>query len=461
MWYIIICRSLIFVKKDSLTLSVLPPTVQVILSFLVLIAGGTLMLLLPWASSGPISLVDALFTATSAVCVTGLIVLDTATDFTRFGQSIILLLIQLGGLGLMTFSIGLISLISKRVSVRWQFTFMDMYGESRKLPVRKIIKWVLIYTAVFELLITALLLPVFIADHPLPEALYISLFHSVSSFCNAGFSTFSDSLISYAGNTYLNLVIAVSFITGGIGFLVIMELIALAGKKGPRRRLSLHSKVVLFMTAILLVSGTLLILGAEWDHSLAGFSYGKRFLISFFQSATCRTAGFNTIDLALFKDNTLFIMTGLMIVGGSPGSIAGGIKTTTLWVIVAIVIGKFRNRQQLAFWKRAIPHETVERSVTLFILALFTVSVSTLFLTSFHNFKGEIPFLRILFETASAYGTVGLSTGITSDLSISGRLFVSLMMLIGRLGPLTFLGAATYHLKQYPIIYPDEELMIG
>ncbi|MFW5807638.1 MAG: TrkH family potassium uptake protein, partial [Spirochaetota bacterium] len=419
----------------------LTPVSIVIFSFVLLIAVGTALLSIPGAARVPISFTDALFTATSSVCVTGLIVLDTAKDFTLPGQIIILGLIQLGGLGIMTVSLALILLVSEQLSVSWQFTLMEMYGKGKKLPIRLILKNIIVFTAISEGAVMILLFPGFLRDYPPHTALWHSLFHAVSSFCNAGFSTFTSSLIAYAGDWYMITVISASIILGGLGFLVLSDIIRFRKYHLVKAftMYSLHTKVVLVTSILLLLAGTLFFYVSEQENIIRGMSLSKQLCVSFFHSVSCRTAGFNSIPLTQLSDNTLFFMILLMVIGGSPGSIAGGIKTTTAWVICAIIIGRIRRQDQLVFWKRAISSGTVERSTTLLILALFFISAMTLVLSSFNNLPGDTPFIDILFETASAFGTVGLSTGVTGTLSSGGKIAVVATMFVGRLGPLTFL----------------------
>ncbi len=439
------------------------PAAAVSISFLLLICTGTALLMLPGITHKPISFIDALFTATSSVCVTGLIVLDTAADFTLAGQALILGLIQLGGLGIMTVSLALILFVSRKISVRWQFTLMDMYGKRKKLPIRMILKNILLFTFVCESAVTLLLLPVFLMDFPAAEAVWHSVFHAVSSFCNAGFSTFSDSLVSYSNNWYLILVVSFSIITGGLGFLVLSDIARnfQSNLKKAFSNYSLHTKVVIVTSVLLIVSGTLFIFIFEYNNILKALPLPEKLCVSFFQSVSCRTAGFNSVPIGGLNDNTLFFMVLLMVIGGSPGSIAGGIKTTTAWVICAILIGRIRNTGQLVFWNRAISSDTTERSTTLLILALLFITVTSLFLSGFHNTYMYIPFIDILFESASAFGTVGLSSGVTGHLTFNGKFVIIITMFLGRIGPLTFLSVISSGNRQYKVRYPEENMLIG
>ncbi len=363
----------------------------------------------------------------------------------------------------MTFSLGLITLISRSLSVRWQFAFMDIYGDNHKLPILRILRRIIIFTALIETTIAVLLFPFFLQHYPVVQALWYAIFHSVSSFCNAGFSTFSDSLISYSDSYYLNIVISFSIISGGLGFLVIHDIMQNIKKNSGLvlKKMTLHSKVVLLTSLVLIVIGTVFFFFSENSNSLFNKPLHTKLIISFFQSVTCRTAGFNTIDIAALKETTLFFMMLLMFVGGSPGSIAGGIKTTTLWVICAIIIGQIRRHEQIRFFNRAISRATAERSTTLFILALLLITLSTLIVSGLNFSKNSIPFLHTLFEMTSAFGTVGLSTGITPQLSTGSKITTALVMLLGRLGPLTFLAAFREGYRVNKLRYPEEHIMIG
>ncbi|TFH42213.1 MAG: hypothetical protein E4G96_03895, partial [Chrysiogenales bacterium] len=372
------------------TLQNVPPVQKILLSFLLLIFTGTMFLLLPVSTVKGISFIDALFTATSAVCVTGLIVLDTATDFTITGQVVILLLIQIGALGIMTFSIGILSIIGGSLSITWRFAFDRVYGGQDTIPMRSLLKRIVIYTFIIELIIALILFSRFSARFAAGMAAWHALFHAVSAFCNAGFSTFSSNLVDYHGDYIAVLAVSVAIILGGLGFLVLAEL-NWAIRKGPGgfwSRLSIHTRFVLIITAILIVSGGGLFLVLEWSGSLAGMPVPLKFLTSLFQSVTCRTAGFNTVDIGSLRENTLFMMIGLMFIGGSPGSIAGGIKTTTIGVILLLIVNMFRGRRDLVIWERSLGRDVIEKSATLVILAFLFITLCTFILISVSGFHG-------------------------------------------------------------------------
>ena len=420
---------------------------------------------MPASTVNGISFVDALFTSTSAVCVTGLVVLDTAKDFTFFGQAVILLLIQFGGLGIMTFTIAIISMTGGDFSIQWRFTFESIYNELGKLSIIGILRRILLYTFTIEILLAAVIFTQFIQTYGFWEAVWHSVFHSISAFCNAGFSTFSDNLIGYQGNAVVIVSVGIEIILGGLGFVVLTELSRMRLRGLYRFRFwnqfSLHTRIVLLMTAILVFGGMFLFMSLEWSYTMKDMSLSTGLLTGFFQSVTCRTAGFNSVDIGKLRDSTLFIMTALMFIGGSPGSIAGGIKTTTAAVVTWLLFTKFMGKHQVTFWGLAIPDDTVDKSVTLTFIALLLISMATFFLLAINGLDRTVRFLEALFEVTSAFNTVGLSTGITTKIPATGKLLLVLVMYAGRLGPLTLIAALTSRKKDIAISCAEENIMIG
>jgi trk system potassium uptake protein len=439
------------------------PIQKVLLSFFLLIMSGTALLMLPVSTTRGITFIDALFTSTSAVCVTGLIVVDTATGFTFFGQIVILLLIQFGGLGIMTFTIALIALAGGDFSIQWRFTFESFYSDIKRLPVKGILRRIILYTFGIELFFALVLFTQFINHFGMAEAIWHSIFHSISAFCNAGFSTFPENLAGFCNNVVVMIGVGSDIIMGGLGFLVLTELFRMRLRRGVRlsTQLSLHSKIVLAVTVLLIFGGMLFICLLEWNHLFKEMSVRTKLLSGFFQSVTCRTAGFNSVDIGRLRDSTLFIMTALMFIGGSPGSIAGGIKTTSAAVVTALLYSRFKNRDQVVFWGKGIPHGTVDKSVTLTFMALLVISTATFFLLGFNYLDRDVRFLEALFEVTSALNTVGLSTGITPRIPASGKFILVLVMYIGRLGPLTLVAALTSMQKNVAISYVEDDIMIG
>lgn len=439
------------------------PLQKVILSFIALILAGSGLLMIPISTTHGISFVDALFTSTSAVCVTGLTVLDTANDFTLFGKIVIVLLIQFGGLGIMTFSIAILSFMGGNYSMKWRFTFESMYSEGNRIPIRSLLKRILLYTVFIELTIACVLFTSFIRKFPPVDAIGHALFHSVSAFCNAGFSTFSDNLMGYSSDYIVTGAVSLDVILGGLGFLVLSEMARTRHNKGKNlfMQYSLHTRIVLIMTAVLLVYGTLTILALEWNYVLRDFTVAEKIMNAFFQSMTCRTAGFNTIDIGALRGSTLFAMVSLMFIGGSPGSIAGGVKTTTIAVVLGVVISRISKKSQVVFWERALDSDTINGSMTLIILAGLFVSFATFVLLFTYSFDIHHTFITGLFEVTSAFGTVGLSTGITAKLHDLGKLLLVVVMFVGRLGPFALIAGLTTGRSEQHLEYPEEHIMIG
>ncbi len=457
-----------------LTLSPPSPARLLILTFMFLIAVGTLMLLQPSCTPDgrPLDIVSAFFTATSAVCVTGLIVLDTAKDFSAHGQLVILLLIQLGGLGILTISNWMWLALRRKASPYDRFLVAQTIGSTSRLHPREVLRRVFAYTFAFELAGAVLLTARFAFDMPFGRALWFGVFHSVSAFCNAGFSLFSDSLTGYSGDLLVNGVMMVLIVSGGIGFLVAADVadVFLSRKRdGFRwRSLSYQSRVVLLTTGVLLAAGALVFMALEWHNTLAHFRWYQRPLIALFHSVTCRTAGFNTVDVGALTNTTLMITIILMIIGASPGSTGGGIKTTTAAVLWANVFSRIRGRPRGEMLDRSFASETNSRAVavTAAYLAIIVVALVLLQHTEFgyaphSSLDGGFRFLDHLFEVASALGTVGLSTGVTPTLSAAGKMVIIVCMFAGRVGPL--LLAQVLVPRKAPLAYslPHEKVMIG
>ncbi len=445
------------------------PATLVLISFLLAITIGMLLLMLPIATkSGHISMIDALFTATSAVCVTGLVVVDTGSFFTLFGQCVILGLIQIGGLGVMTISVFLFRWIGRGVSFRQRMAMQDLFAHTPRADILGLVKSTIQFTLLAELLGAFLLTLHWSRTMPVASAAYNGLFHSVSAFCNAGFSLFSNSMMQYSGNLLLNLTICSLIVVGGIGFPVLYDLqcwFTLHKKK--RCRLSVQTKTVLWTTLILIVGGALMFAFLERQALSASGSLAERALVPLFQSITCRTAGFNTVNIGVLGEATLAMMIFLMFFGASPGSCGGGVKTTTLAMLAAFTISRVKRKRRVNLFKKSIPAETVTRSVSLVLVSVAIISLVLFMLlvgdsATGHEVSGaKGSFLEYLFETVSAFGTVGLSMGITPELSTWGKTWITLMMIIGRVGILTFsyiiVGTGTTN----GVEYSEENLMVG
>ncbi len=442
------------------------------MSFLTLILAGTIgFKTLPGLyTAEPLGWLDALFMATSAVCVTGLTVVDTATFLTFRGHAFLLLLIQLGGLGIITFTSLIIVSLGRRLSLRQEALTPRLVGTQPEHRSKNLTRNVVVFTFAIELIGAGLLYLAWAPRFGWSGALWPAIFHSVSAFCNAGFSTFSDSLIGLQQTPVSLLIIASLFVIGGIGFLTLEELVLLRKSKKQQRqfRLSLHTRIVIATTIVLLVSGWTFFTTFEWSGALNGLPAWAKILNGLFMSATARTAGFNAIDYGMATDRSNFLTILLMFVGGSPGSTAGGIKTTTLALIVLLAWSRLRGYPTVNLWGRSIPNETIQRAVGLMVFAFALVTAATFILTTSEatatgGHEGGGRFLHLMFESVSAFGTVGLSMGITTGLTTVGKWTVIVLMFLGRVGPMTF--AAALSRRRLPvegaIRYAHEEVDIG
>ncbi|MCW9706560.1 TrkH family potassium uptake protein [Fodinibius salsisoli] len=432
-------------------------------SFLSLIAAGTFLLMLPGATQDGEGLlfIDALFTSTSAVCVTGLIVVDTATHFTLFGELVILSLIQLGGIGIVTFATFLFLFISGGLGVGQMNTLKGMVGESNTSLVTSTLKRVVGFTFVVELIgAIGYYLSWEVSFPSSGQRILFSIFHAISAFCNAGFSLFTNSLADgmNATNIGVNITTVILIVLGGLGFTTIWELIRTQTDRARwRRRLSIHTRTVLLTTVVLITVGTALILIMEWNQTLGGYSWGNKMLVSLFQSITTRTAGFNTIDTGSIGISATLVMIILMFIGGSPASTAGGIKTTTFAVLMRSLAMTIRGYDRMELFKRTVPNRVIFRAMTVILLAASCISVSTILLSLVEDHA----FMDLLFEEVSAFATVGLSRGITAELTPWGKLIIVISMFLGRVGILTFMVAFANRLDTHEYKYPEETIMVS
>jgi len=440
------------------------PAKALVLAFGAAISLGTVALVLPQASSSgtSVGLINALFTATSAVCVTGLVVVDTGTQWSALGQGAILLLIQAGGLGIMTFSTLFALLVGKRINLRERLLIQETLNQVSLSGLVRLTRYVLIVSFSIEAMGAALLAARWSQDYALGRAVYLGVFHAVSAFNNAGFDLFSTSLRGYVGDAVTNLVVMFLIVVGGIGFTILADLYGWRRRGGSGRRngLSLHSRVVLLVTGILIVVGAAAVYLLERGNpeTLGSLGPGGALLAAAFQSITPRTAGFNTVPTVALRDATLFLLLIFMFIGGSPASTAGGIKTTTFFTLGARAWTLFRGRDEVELFERRLAPGTVERAfaVTAASAALVAASTMTLLVTE------GAGFLPTLFEVTSAFGTVGLSVGLTSKLSAAGKLVVSLTMFAGRVGPLTIATLlAAGERRKTAVRYPEDRIVIG
>jgi trk system potassium uptake protein TrkH len=443
----------------------LSPNTILILGYAAAILAGACLLALPVAARGEaVGFLDALFTATSAQCVTGLAVVDTGSRFSLFGQMVILGLIQLGGLGITTFSVYFFFYLRSGVSTRGRWIVHDTLLHTPVDSMRDLVRAIMRLTFVIEGAGALLLSCRFVPEFGWARGLYYGLFHSVSAFCNAGFALFPDSLVDYRGDPLVNLTIMALIVLGGIGFLVMKELLDLARQRGGRRRMSLHTRLVLLTSAILIVAGALLIGVLEGGWSFAGMGVAEGCWAALFQSVTARTAGFNTVDLAQMGVPTVFLMMFLMFVGASPGSAGGGIKTTSLALFFAILHSRLKGVPHTNVFRRTIPDDLVTKTLSLVMLAILFLS-GTLFalLTAelYGPAAGEGSFLDYAFEAVSAFGTVGLSLGVTPKLLPAGKLVVIGLMFVGRVGLLTVAFSIVRRSHRDAVRYGEENIMIG
>ena len=431
---------------------------QIILGgFALVILLGALVLMLPASSKtgAATPFLDCLFTATSAVCVTGLVVYDTATHWTVLGQSVILILIQIGGMGVITVAAAITMAAGRKISLMQRSTMQDAVSAHHVGGIVKFTGFILKATLLAELLGALVMAPVFAGDYGLLKGLWMAVFHSISAFCNAGFDILGEgspfsSLTAYVTNPVINLTITSLIVIGGLGFLTWQDI----RQNGIHlRRYRMQSKVILTTTAVLLVIPAVYFFFFELD----GLPPAQRFWGSWFQSVTPRTAGFNTVDLAKLSETGKMVLSLLMLIGGSPGSTAGGMKTTTFAVLLACAAAVFRRRENGQFFGRRIDDETVKNAVTVLLLYITLFFAGGMLISSLEN----LPLVACLFESASAVGTVGLTLGITPGLGTVSRLILILQMFIGRVGGLTLIFATLPATKNTLSRLPLEKITVG
>ncbi|MFC0561896.1 TrkH family potassium uptake protein [Halalkalibacter alkalisediminis] len=430
-----------------------PPQILA-LSFFVAIVIGTLLLKLPIATTEPIRWLDALFTATSATTVTGLVVLDTGLDFTVFGQIVIMILIQIGGLGLMTFAVLIVVVLGKKIGLKERMLVQEAFNQTSIGGVIRLVKILFIFAIIMEVIAVILLSLRWVPEYGWAFGIYTSIFHAISAFNNAGFSLWSDSLMGYVGDPAVNIVITLLFITGGIGFTVLSDL----WHTKEFHRLSLHTKLMLVGTFVINVVAMLLIFTLEYANpaTLGNLDTLEKLWASYFQAVTPRTAGFNSLDIGSMNPGTIVFILLLMFIGAGSASTGSGIKLTTFIVIVMAVVTFLRGRNETVVFKRTIKHQMVIRSLAIVVISLFAVFLTILAL----SITEDAPFIMIVFEAFSAFGTVGLSMGLTGELSDAGKLIIIVLMFIGRIGPLT-LAFSLAKAQKSSIRYPDGEVFTG
>ena len=454
------------VKRVSNIVNKMEPTQIMVIGFAIVILIGAILLSMPISTQNgeSIGFLDALFTSTSAVCVTGLIAVDTSTYWSFFGQLIIITLIQIGGLGFMTVTTLFSLIIKKRINLKERLLIQESLNQIDLSGLVKLTRYILLTTFFIEGTGALLLSTVFIPQFGILNGIWYSIFHAISAFCNAGFDLMGvvsgpfSSLTYYVNNFTITITISLLIILGGIGFPVILDVI----RNKKLSKLTIHSKVVLFSTIVLIAFGMLFILLLEYNNpnTLGGLGFGARVLASLVQSITIRTAGFNTIDLAAMRESSIFVMIILMFIGASPASTGGGIKTTTIATLILTVKSFILEKQDIEVCKRRISETTVKKSLGIFLIGITIVVMGTLIISITDP---DFSLLEVEFEVVSAIATVGLSIGGSPNLSVLGKIFIMLFMFMGRVGSLTiFMALASRGVKNNPPIrYPEGKIIVG
>jgi trk system potassium uptake protein TrkH len=449
-------------ESRQYTKKALKPAQIMVLSFAGVILIGALILMLPISSQSRevTPFINAIFTATSAVCVTGLVVVDTGTYWSVFGKTVIIILIQIGGLGFMTMTTTIAIILGKKIGLKNRLVMQEALGQFSIAGVIRLTKYVIIATFSIELVGALLLSTRFIPIFGWKNGIYYSIFHSISAFCNAGFDLMGNyaSLTAFATDPIVSGTIMTLIVIGGLGFVVLAELTTFK----TFQKLSVHTKLVLLTTSTLIIGAAVMIFILEFNNpnTIGNFTLGEKVLASTFQSITPRTAGYNTLDLNALTMPTRFITMILMFIGGSPGSTAGGLKTTTFAIMLLSIIAMFKGSEEINFAHRRISKEAVTRSLGIVFISTIWIVTMSLLLTVFEpNQSLEM----IMFESLSAFGTVGLSLGLTPTLSIMGKVILAIMMFFGRLGPLTIVLALSNKASNSGrdlLRYPEGKIMV-
>jgi len=452
-------------RKRGLLSPQLAPGQIFILSFAGLTLAGAFLLWFPLSSSGEqLDFIDALFTSTAAVCVTGLAVLDIGKDLSFAGQIITIFLFQIGGLGIITFSAFLFGIMGRGISFKGREIVQTTFLHKPKRDFFIILKAVLISTIIIESLGIIVLFIRFSQEFTSGTACYYAIYHAVSAFNNCGYSLFSDSLIRYQGDWIINLTIMTLIVIGGIGFVVQLEVVSRF--RDRKNKLSIHSKIVIYTTLILIFSGALLFYFFERNHVIKDIPLQSQILVSFFQSITPRTAGFNTVDIGNLQNETILITIILMFIGASPGSTGGGIKTTSAILLLLLIWNRWKGFEEVNVFNRTIPKEQITKTISIIFAAALSICLVTSILLLAGG--GNLPpqqsrhlFVAYLFETVSAFGTVGLSMGITPNMNDIQKLAIIIMMFAGRVGPLTLAFSLALRSAKKGITYAEETVMVG
>lgn len=435
-----------------------------VLSFASVIFAGAFLLWLPIsATKHPLTFVDAVFTSASAVCVTGLAVIDIGKDLSFAGQIITMVLFQCGGLGIITFSVFFLHLMGRGVSFKGREIIQSTFLHTPQKDFQIILKSVLVFTLIIESLGTILLFIRFSQDFPYDQALYHSIYNAISAFNNCGYSLFSDNLVRYQGDMIVNITVMGLIILGGIGFIVHHEV--LSRVKNIRKGLSLHTKIVLITTGILIFVGAALFYLFERNYIIHDLPWQSKILISFFQSITPRTAGFNTVNIGHLTNDTLLLMMVLMFIGASPGSAGGGIKTTSTALLFLMLWNRLKGHEDVNVFNRTIPREIINKAISIIFASAFSIALVTSIVLLVGPKTSPLAsrhlFIEYVFDTISAFGTVGLSMGITPKLNDFQKIMITIMMFAGRVGPLTLAFSLSIQASKKGIIYAEENIMVG
>ncbi|MCY9665151.1 TrkH family potassium uptake protein [Paenibacillus alginolyticus] len=449
------------IKKMSIW-RLTPPQILV-LGFAAIIFLGAGLLTLPFASATghSIAFIDALFTATSATCVTGLVVVDTGSAYTMFGQIVIVSLIQIGGLGFMTMSTLIAFAFRKKITLKERLVLQEAFNQGSMEGIVRLIRKVIIYSLSIEAIAAVIFTIRWTFDFGFTKALYFGIWHAISMFNNAGFDLFGTvdapfvSFTGYVNDFVVNFVAMALIVLGGIGFIVMSDLMDFKIKK----RLSLHSKVVLSMTGFLIVFGAIIIFIFEYTNirTMGSLDLGGKILASFFQSVAPRTAGPNTVDIGALRQASQFFIVILMFIGASPGSTGGGIKTTTFTILISAIVTMIRGKEDIVIFRYRLAKDRILKAITLTMMALFLVIIVTMLLST----TEDAQLLKILFEVTSAFGTVGLTMGLTPELTTFGKILISLTMFAGRLGPITLAYALQPKQEKELYRHPEGKITIG
>lgn len=440
----------------------LQPAQVVLFSFAGWILLGSLALMLP-VSANPgksIQFIDALFMSTSATCVTGLATISLIDDLSVFGQMVLLVLLQVGGLGIMTLSSSLAVIMGKNLQMREQVIMSDVLDTTSHEELLNLVVNVIRYTFAIEFIGAMILTIGFYQEgFEIGQSMYYGFYHSISAFCNAGFALWNNNLEDFKFSPLIHFTIAFLIITGGIGFSVMKDITEMIKKKKAIRSLSVHTKIVLVTNTLLLMTGCAYFFFGEFLHAFQDYSMWEKFQVAFFQSTTTRTAGFQTVNFNIMQPHCIYLAVLLMFIGASPGSTGGGVKTTTFAVLLQSVTATLKGKQDVEFFERTIPAQTVVKSIAIFIISLIVVSIGVLIMVRVEPDKS---FLSLLFEVVSGFGTVGLSLGITPFLTSIGKLCIVSMMYLGRVGPLTLvLAVGSRVILPNNVEYPEGKVLIG